>query len=503
MRLDVATRDRVGITRDVLGVLAAGGRDVAQVEVVTHHVYLDVPDLAPDGLPALVPALRAVPGVEAVTPIELMPGERRRLQLDALLAALPDPVATLDGEGRILAANAGLATLLGTTPAALAGRDFAGVPDDSRAFAAIRDSGFAAPDREVQIGGRAYLLDIHATAAGAVVVLHAPTRLGRHLSALGAGGFEALLGRDEGFRRLLDQARRLARVDAPLLIRGETGTGKELVARACHDASGRRPAPFLALNCAALPESLAESELFGYAPGAFSGAERGGKPGLLELADRGTVFLDEIGEMSPYLQAKLLRFLEDGSFRRVGGRQELRVDVRIVSATHRDLEAMVADGRFREDLLYRLNVLGLTLPPLRRRPDDIALLARHFVDRAATQVGRRAPALTDAALAALAASPWPGNIRQLRNLLFRAVTLLEGDRLEAGDLDLQAVPQTIPTRVEDDGPANWAAAMAAAERALLAGLYPRYPSSRKLARRLGLSHTQIAAKLKAYGIGRG
>ena len=158
---------------------------------------------------------------------------------------------------------------------------------------------------------------------------------------------------------LLSRARRLARLDAPLLIHGETGTGKELIARACHTASERSNEPFLALNCAALPENLAESELFGYAAGAFTGAQRGGKPGLLELAEKGSVFLDEIGEMSPYLQAKLLRFLNDGSFRRVGGEREIKVNVRIISATHRDLKQMVLDGGFREDLYYRLNVLTL------------------------------------------------------------------------------------------------------------------------------------------------
>ena len=270
-------------------------------------------------------------------------------------------------------------------------------------------------------------------------MLHAPARIGERLHALqhfDEGGFEKILGKSQPMRALKARAARVAAMEAPLLILGETGTGKELVAHACHRASARNGKPFLALNCAALPENLAESELFGYASGAFSGAQRGGKPGLLELADQGSVFLDEIGEMSPYLQAKLLRFLQDGSFRRVGGERELKVDVRIISATHRDLERMVAEGAFREDLFYRVNVLNLRVPPLRERGDDIRLLAHHFIGRACAQIGRPPCRLTASASAALLANAWPGNVRQLENVLFRAVTLSDRAFLDAGDLEI-------------------------------------------------------------------
>ncbi|MEG0248762.1 MAG: sigma 54-interacting transcriptional regulator, partial [Pseudomonas sp.] len=186
----------------------------------------------------------------------------------------------------------------------------------------LMENGFHLPMREVLLNGQTLLLDATPiTNAGALLTLYPPNRIGERLSALHhdhAEGFDALLGDSPAIRTLKARALRVAALDAPLLIHGETGTGKELVARACHAISSRHNAPFLALNCAALPENLAESELFGYAPGAFTGAQRGGKPGLMELANQGTVFLDEIGEMSPYLQAKLLRFLNDGSFRRVG-----------------------------------------------------------------------------------------------------------------------------------------------------------------------------------------
>ena len=339
--------------------------------------------------------------------------------------------------------------------------------------------------------------------AGAVLTLHAPQRIGERLSALqnySAGGFEAILGQSPAIRQLKQRAARMAQVDAPLLIRGETGTGKELVAHACHAGSRRRAQPFFALNCAALPESLAESELFGYAPGAFTGALRGGRPGLLELTDGGTLFLDEVGEMSPYLQAKLLRFLNDGSFRRVGGERELKADVRIISATHRALEDMVATGGFRQDLLFRLDVLQLNLPPLRERTEDILPLAQVFLERACAQTGRPRARLSKAAGEALLANPWLGNVRQLQNVIFRAVTMSEAPVIDTGDLEL-AGAAAAGTRALADEVGSLDETVADFERALLQRLFPQYPSTRKLAERLRTSHSAIATRLRKYGIG--
>jgi DNA-binding NtrC family response regulator len=228
--------------------------------------------------------------------------------------------------------------------------------------------------------------------------------------------------------RLQDVQRLIARVgptDASVLIQGETGTGKELAARAIQQCSRRRDQPFVTLNCAALPEQLVESELFGYEKGAFTGAARS-RPGLFEIADEGTLFIDEIGELPLALQPKLLRVLEDGSFRRVGGSQERRVDVRIIAATNRDLGAEVRAHRFREDLLYRINVMNLMMPPLREHAEDIPQLVRHFL-----------PAdweIDDEAAGALVRYAWPGNVRQLRNVLERATILADGQTVTLDDL---------------------------------------------------------------------
>lgn len=508
MRIDVFFADRVGIAHEILATLARRALDVSAVEVDPPHIYLEAPALSALDMAALRSELFKVDGVQSVAELEMLPGARRRLYLDALLASQADPVLAVDGHGVVMVANAAAVLASGVPESQLSGMSLQALTGDAQLVDELISQGYRLPPCEVQIGGERYLLDTVAlpeasgTVAGAVLTLYAPHRLGERLSALqnyNSGGFETILGQSPAIRQLKQRAARMAQVDAPLLIRGETGTGKELVAHACHAGSRRREQPFFALNCAALPESLAESELFGYAPGAFTGALRGGRPGLLELTDGGTLFLDEVGEMSAYLQAKLLRFLNDGSFRRVGGDRELKADVRIVSATHRALESMVAAGTFRQDLLFRLDVLQLNLPPLRERTEDIVPLAQVFLERACAQTGRANARLSKAAGAALLANPWLGNVRQLQNVIFRAVTMSEAPVIDIGDLELasaaaegSAPPDEVDS-LED--------AVAGFERGLLQRLFPQYPSSRKLAERLRTSHSAIAIRLRKYGIG--
>lgn len=531
MRIEVRFEDRVGIAHEILAVFAARRLNVVAVEVDPPQIYIDAPGLGPDTLDLLVADLLKIAGMRSVNTIDLLPGARRRLHLDALLAALPDPVLAIDDEARIQIANAAMAAVASRPEQHLAGLELGTLLGEPDLPDRLRASGFRLAKREVTLDGEPFLMEVRpiidqdisgdggqfVAPAGGVVTLFAPRRLGERLDAiqnLDDAGFHRLLGDSTAMRSLKARAARAAVVEAPLLILGETGTGKELIAHACHRASPRRDKPFLALNCAAVPESLAESELFGYAPGAFTGAQRGGKPGLLELADGGTVFLDEIGEMSPYLQAKLLRFLNDGSFRRVGAEQERTVDVRVISATHRPLERMVAEQTFREDLFYRLNVLTLEVPPLRERADDIPLLARHFIARACSQTGRDTMRLSAAAARALSASQWPGNVRQLENVIFRAITMTDGDLLDQADLELAGVgvgtPVVTPAGPGDgvttawapDRIASWEQAVADFEATVLGQLYRHYPSSRKLAARLDTSHTMIANKLRKYKIGR-
>ncbi|CAD5108627.1 sigma-54-dependent transcriptional regulator [Zestomonas carbonaria] len=507
MRIHVTFIDRVGITQEVLALLGARNLNLDAVEMIPPNVYIDAPTLSQAVLDELHDALLSVDGVQAVELVDILPGQRRRLQLDALLAAMSDPVLAVDPAGRVLLANPTLVELCGREPA---GKPLSKLFDDPALAQTLIDKGFRLPMCEVSFKGQAFLLDVTPISGGAdsgylaggLLTLYPPSRIGEHLASLHhdhAEGLEALLGRSTVLKQLKTRLRKVASLDAPLLIQGETGTGKELVARACHALSARRDSPFLALNCAALPESLAESELFGYAAGAFTGAQRGGKPGLLELADRGTVFLDEVGEMSPYLQAKLLRFLSDGCFRRVGGDREVRVDVRVLCATHRDLERMVGEGSFREDLYYRLNVLNLVVPPLRERGQDIILLAEHFLRQACAQIQRRPCRLAPATHPLLLGNRWAGNVRQLQNVIFRAAAICEGELIDCDGLELAGTalgdPQVDPLEVT-----SLEEAVQGFEKSLLERLYAAYPSTRQLAARLRTSHTAIGQRLRKYGI---
>jgi DNA-binding NtrC family response regulator len=248
-------------------------------------------------------------------------------------------------------------------------------------------------------------------------------------------GMGNLIGRGPAMRTVFETIRKVAETDLTVLIRGESGTGKELVAQALHEASPRRGAPFVAVNCAAISRELVESELFGHEKGAFTGADAR-RPGRFETAHGGTLFLDEIGDMATETQAKVLRVLQERSFERVGGTKPIPVDVRVVAATHRDLESDVRTGRFREDLYYRLKVVELRLPPLRERPEDLAALADRFLAQVAERLGRPKKRLAPAAEAALASHPWPGNARELRNVIEQSAVLAPGAEIEAADLAL-------------------------------------------------------------------
>jgi two-component system NtrC family response regulator len=248
--------------------------------------------------------------------------------------------------------------------------------------------------------------------------------------------YHRLVGESAVMQKVFSLIQRVAPTDATVLIMGENGTGKELVAHAIHQAGGRREEPFVPINCGAIPGALLESELFGHERGAFTDAHRT-REGRFELADKGTLFLDEIGELPTQLQVKLLRFLQEHTVERVGGRDTIKVDARVVAATNQDLKAMRADGRFREDLFYRLSVVTITVPPLRERGDDLRLLAEYFLEFYGRHHKRRIKGFTQAGLRALMAHPWPGNVRELENRVQRAVILAQDAYLRPEDLELE------------------------------------------------------------------
>ncbi len=321
-------------------------------------------------------------------------------------------------------------------------------------------------------------------------------------------GLPRIVGESKALRQVTASLHRAAGADATVLIEGESGTGKELFARALHALSRRAEGPFVAINCAAIPEHLLESELFGYERGAFTGADTR-KLGKFEMAHHGTFFLDEIGELSIGLQAKVLRAVEHRSFERVGGTVSIRVDVRLVAATNRNLRAAVAQRLFREDLFFRLSVFPITVPPLRDRPEDVALLARHFIERFCRDMRKPILELAVETEAAMAAYPWPGNVRELQNAIERAVILAEGTVL----LPDQVVPavasrhgeETDPwERIDLSGTISDASARVAAEverRKITLSLRETRGDRSAAAAQLGLTPRALQARLTQLGIG--
>ena len=311
--------------------------------------------------------------------------------------------------------------------------------------------------------------------------------------------FGELVGDCAPLRRVLKQIETVAPMSSTVLVLGETGTGKELIARALHERSPRNGRTFVKLNCAAIPTGLLESELFGHEKGAFTGAVSQ-KVGRFELAHQGTLFLDEVGDIPLELQPKLLRVLQEQEFERLGGTRTIKVDVRLVAATHRDLPKMVADGRFREDLYYRLNVFPVAMPPLRERPDDIPRLVRHFTQQFARRMGRRIETIPSAVMDALVHYRWPGNVRELQNVIERAVILSTGPSLQVPPADLQnaATQAELPTAA--------AVTLADAEREhILAALRETgwvVGGPKGAASRLGMKRSTLYKKMKKLGISR-
>lgn len=528
MRIVIESSDRVGISQEILAVFAQQTWNLKAVEITSCFTYVHV-EYESLSLAKIQQSLADVSGVISVQVINLLPSEQRENHLQALLDKMPEPIIDVDNNGVILAMNQASLQLMPENKSERLAADFLGKPIEQYIKQIHKNMLTDSPSSQaINLHGKAYILDISPVLSsfasegksevsqaisGSVLLFRSMNTLGRQISLLQshqAHSFDSIIGKSESIRLIKAQSRRFADLDLPIFINGETGTGKELIARALHQASPRAKHPFLAINCSALPEQLLESELFGYASGAFTGAQKGGKPGLIELAEGGCLFLDEIAEMSTYLQAKLLRFLQDFQYRRVGGTKELTANVRILSASHQNLASLISQKTFREDLYYRLNVLNIELPPLRERCSDISLLAKFFIENAHKQVCNnqkiinKKPKLTKQALLLLEQYSWPGNIRQLQNVLFSVVALNNGEDIVVKDLQQVlnkfAHQSQQHSELESINVKDWASAQAEFERSLLKQLHPMFPTTRSLADRLNVSHNKIAMKLREHGV---
>ncbi|MBG3875785.1 PAS domain-containing protein [Desulfovibrio oxamicus] len=515
-------------------------------------VYLEADSSRDVDRAALFETLGRIPDLLEFRIVDTLPAEERANRFLVLLDNLRDGVLSIDAEGRVTSINkvareaygctgapgvSGASGTPGGTPAA----DLSGLPLDALGLPdrGILDclSGRELVDAKREVatpgGGRLQFFvtrrpirDGEGRIIGAVEVardMREIRKLARSITEPAQVTFGDIVGQHPAIGFAISFARRVAATDSIIAIRGESGTGKELFARAIHTASMRQ-GPFVPVNCAALPEQLLESELFGYEAGAFTGGRREGKPGLFETARGGTVLLDEIGDMPLASQAKMLRVMQEGSVRRVGGTAEVPVDVRIITATNRTLERLVEEGRFRQDLYYRINVLPIHIPPLKERPGDIAVLAEHFLLGLAARLGGPVRSLSPGALARLAGHHWPGNVRELKNVVERAAILCPGDvvgarfilfahelegglfgesaRLADGVADTVADAAALASGREHhgDGEGRLKDMIAVFEKRIIADAVATAGSVRKASRKLGISHTALLDKLRRHGL---
>ncbi|CVK20863.1 sigma 54-interacting transcriptional regulator [Sporomusa sphaeroides] len=511
MRLCMPCTDRVGLLLDVSRVLAESGINIASVEMERGAVYLKCQTVYDEQKQELMHALQQVDGIYKVIEVSYMPSKERAEQLDAILASVQDGVLAVNELGILKQCNTAAASILGLDDNGLE-QPLPSELADSLLITRTLQEGRSFRNREVfldSIGGYCVvstrpLRNDTGGVVGVVVMLRDSRDVREMIQKLTASlpvTFRDISCVSPAMEKVLEQARRYAGSSSTVLIRGETGTGKELFARALHSDSPRAKQTFIPVNCAAIPEALLESELFGYEEGAFTGAAKGGKPGLFELANGGTLFLDEIGEISVHLQAKLLRALQEKRVRRLGGSRELPVDVRIITATNRDLEDMVARQLFREDLYYRLNVIPLFLPPLRERAEDIPLLAEQFLKRFAAKLQSPVYRFSAEAREKLQAYSWPGNVRELENIIERAVNLVDGPEIKTEHLHIgKKSADNKPVKVQFETYQTLEERVAEVEREILRETMKRFRSSRRAGAALGLSHTAVIKKMKKHGL---
>lgn len=515
MRIQITYENKIGLTTNLLQLFVKHHLDLINIECdVDNVIYIKLAEIDFNHFNSLINEIRLLDGVSDVSRVAYIPSELQKNTITILLNSLKEAAICVDHKGYLTWANNEALILLKLSAENYRKQSIYTVIQDDALFQLIEQHQLDNPAKHLQtsviIHQQLYQLSIHSLFVdcnyeqqipGAVIFITPKNEEMKqneqsHLS--GEQAFNHICAESPAMQQLVEKTRTCALLDVPLLIVGETGSGKDIIAKACHNFGKRREQPFLAINCAALPDEVVESELYGHAAGAYPNALYG-KKGFFEQANGGSVLLDEIGEMSARMQTKLLRFLNDGRFRRVGEDQEVYVNVRIICSTKCDLLALVNKGTFREDLYYRLNVLTLDVPSLRQRQLDIMPLTQSFVEEYATQLAIPKPDISPELSQVLLQYSWPGNVRQLRNVIYRAMMQLDGQLLEAkhivlsndneelgfNDYMMEGSLDEINKRFE---------------RSVLMHFYQTYPSTRKLAKRLGISHTAIANKLREYGL---
>lgn len=512
--LKICNQDRVGLVLDISHVLAKQNINILSMEVLPDIMYLEIESLSPYEETLLHTQLSEIPQISNVTPISRMPHQEREQELQTVMDTIDDGILAINQQEIITHFNAAAEKMMSCKSGEIIGSNIKDVFTSEIPLLETLQNGLPYSNREILVttaGSKSHYLtsgrpikDDNNIVIGAVAVLKAMKdvkELVYSITKPDTNSFKEVLHVSKVMSHTINMAKLVAQNDSTVLIRGESGTGKELFARSIHMASPRRERIFAPVNCAALPDTLLESELFGYEEGAFTGAQRYGKSGLFEYASGGTVFLDEIGELSISLQAKLLRVLQEGKIRRVGGNREIDVDVRIITATHNNLEEMLRKNQFREDLYYRLNVIPIFIPPLRERKEDLPLLIESLLSKKNQRLKKQVKYILKPAMDKLLQYDWLGNVRELENVIERAVSFSSREEITQDDIILDHMPPTASIAASPSHqPRKLKEVLEEMECCILHETINKYGTSRQVGKVLGLSHTGVLNRMKKYNI---
>lgn len=513
MKICIENKDRHGLVYDISKILLKYNINILSMEVIKNTTYLETEALSYKIEQRILAELNALDGIINIKPIMLMPHDEKYQQMDIIFNTINEGIVIANNKGEIIYINKAAISILKVDDKSIIGETISKVLPFCKLLSKTLATGKKYLHHEVYseeynnhyMVSSQPILDENGNLFGGVAVIRdmkTVRQIYQKITGQPSTSFNDIIHQSQIMEELILSAQHYASSNSTILIRGETGSGKELFARAIHNASSRRNNIFLAINCTAIPDTLLESELFGYEEGTFTGANKGGKLGLFELACDGTLFLDEIGDISSTLQAKLLRVLQEHTVRRIGGNREIPINVRIISATNRNLEEMVQNGMFRQDLYYRLNVIPLYLPPLRERREDIALLANYLFNSTVSDINPSVKTLSPEAIKKLESYDYPGNVRELSNIIERAINIARKPVITPDDIVFSTQNQSVNTNNYDNKiiDFNLNAAVKNTEKRIIREALKEFNSSRKLGAALGISHTSIIRKMKEYNL---
>lgn len=515
IRLEINTKNRVGITTEILYKLYNKKIDLVSMEVFPKKVCIKIDDIDIKSKEILKEAIFNIEDVISINEVELLEYEKNERKLMTVINSVDEGIISVDKDFKINIFNDYCQQLFNYKNKDVIGMDIRYILQEDNTIVDLIENGIEYDNIKSSLkhndtistyitSGRRISNDYDYT-VGAVISIKdvkKARQLVKIIDTNNDGPFKDIIGNSMSIEKVKKVTKSIAKSNSTVLLRGDSGTGKELFANAIHKLSDRNNKKIVAINCAALPDSLLESELFGYEKGSFTGAMQSGKEGLFKGADGGTIFLDEIGEISVLLQAKLLRVLQEGKIRKIGSNKEEEIDVRVIAATHKNLEKMIKEGQFREDLYYRLNVIPVKIPSLNERIEDIPILVQFFINKLNKKLNKNICGFKKDFIDTLMNYNWPGNVRELQNCIERSMNLCTGDTLSVEDIMMDFIDKNedIVNVIEEKEFFTLKEEIQKREKEIITSVYNSNKSYRETAKILGISHTAVMNKIKKYDI---